>query len=52
MIHNWLAELDNPGSTIRCCMIDFSKAFDRIDHNILLINYNTLTSSYLVELVR
>ena len=36
MIHNWLADLENPGSTIRCCMIDFSKAFDRIDHNILL----------------
>jgi hypothetical protein len=36
MIHNWLAELENPGSTIRCCVIDFSKAFDRIDHNILL----------------
>ncbi len=36
MIHNWLAELENPGSTIRCCMIHFSKAFDRIDHNILL----------------
>ena len=36
LIHNWLAELNNPGSIIRCCMIDFSKAFDRIDHNILL----------------
>ncbi len=36
MIHNRLAELENPGSTIRCCMIDFSKVFDRIDHNILL----------------
>ena len=37
LIHYWLATLDNPGSTIRCCMIDFSKAFDRIaDHNIIL----------------
>ena len=36
LTHHWLAELDNPGSIIRCCMIDFSKAFDRIDHNILL----------------
>ena len=25
-----------PGSIIRCCMIDFSKAFARIGHNILL----------------
>ncbi|XP_015778385.1 PREDICTED: RNA-directed DNA polymerase from mobile element jockey-like [Acropora digitifera] len=36
LIHHWLAEFDNPGSIIRCCMIDFSKAFDRIDHDILL----------------
>jgi hypothetical protein len=36
MIHNWLTKLENPGSIIRCCMIDFSKAFDRIDHSILL----------------
>lgn len=36
LIHNWLVALDNPGTTIRSCMIDFSKAFDRIDHNILL----------------
>ena len=38
LIHNWLAALDSPqGKSIRACMIDFSKAFDRIDHNILLL---------------
>ena len=53
MIHNWLAELENPGSTIRFCMIDFSKAFERIDHNILLHKITTTQHlSYLVELVR
>ena len=48
LIHHWLAEFDNPGSIIRCCMIDFSKAFDRIDHNILLHKLQ-LHSSYLVH---
>ena len=27
---------DSPGSVIQACMIDFSKAFDRIDHSILV----------------
>ena len=36
MIHHWLAATDSTGSVIRACMIDFSKAFDRIDHNILI----------------
>lgn len=36
LIHHWLAALETPGNTIRSCMIDFSKAFDRVDHNILL----------------
>jgi hypothetical protein len=36
MIRHWLAATDSTGSVIRACMIDFSKAFDRIDHNILI----------------
>ena len=36
MIHQWLAATDSTGSMIRACMIDFSKAFDRIDHNVLI----------------
>ena len=36
LIHHWLAATDKPGNLIRSCMIDYSKAFDRIDHNILL----------------
>lgn len=43
LIHHWLAALETPGNTIRSCMIDFSKAFDRVDHNILLaklLNFN------------
>ena len=36
LIHNWLSELDNPGCYLRACFLDFSKAFDRIDHNIVI----------------
>jgi len=36
MLHNWLPALESPGSYLRVCFLDFSKAFDHIDHNILL----------------
>ncbi len=49
MIHNWLAELENPGSTIRCCMIDFSKAFYRIDYNILQLNIPPILLNWCAE---
>jgi hypothetical protein len=36
MINNWLRTLDNQSSYLRICFLDFSKAFDRIGHNILV----------------
>ena len=36
LIHNWLSELDNPGCYLRACFLGFSKAFDRIDHTIVI----------------
>ena len=36
LIHNWLSELHNPGCYLRACFLDFSKAFDRIDHTIVI----------------
>ncbi|XP_028411930.1 uncharacterized protein LOC114534656 [Dendronephthya gigantea] len=36
LIHHWLSALETPNTIIRSCFIDFSKAFDRIDHNILM----------------
>jgi hypothetical protein len=36
LVHSWLAALETPNTLIRTCLIDFSKAFDRIDHNILM----------------
>ena len=35
MFHNWLSSLDSPGNTLRICLLDFSKAFDRINLNTL-----------------
>ena len=36
LIHNWLKNLENPRSYLRVCFLDFSKAFDRINHNIVI----------------
>jgi hypothetical protein len=38
MIHNWIAGLDGTGSTIRVILFDYKKAFDFIDHKILVRN--------------
>ena len=36
MLHSWLRHLDSPGHYPRVCFLDFSKAFDRIGHNVLI----------------
>ena len=36
LVHYCLSALETPNTIIRTCFIDFSKAFDRIDHNILM----------------
>ncbi len=36
MFHKWYEAMDTPGTCLRVCTLDFSKAFDRIDFNILL----------------
>ena len=35
MLHSWPRHLDSPGHYLRVCL-DFSKAFDRIGHNVLI----------------
>ncbi|PFX20958.1 Eukaryotic translation initiation factor 3 subunit I [Stylophora pistillata] len=37
MLHDWLSSLDTPGNTLCICMLDFIKAFDRINLNILML---------------
>ena len=36
MLHCWFSHLDSTGHFLRICFLDFSKAFDRIGHNILI----------------
>ena len=36
MLHNWSKETDNNGVTVRAILFDYEKAFDLIDHRILL----------------
>ena len=42
MIHEQLQAAETPKTIIRACLIDFSKAFDRIDHNILIRKFQLL----------
>jgi len=35
ILHSWCSTLDQGGS-VRALFVDFTKAFDRVDHNILL----------------
>ena len=46
MLHNWSKETDNNGVTVRAILFDSEKAFDLIDHRILvekLCRLNLLT---------
>ena len=36
LIHLWQQSLDEPGKVLRVLLVDYSKAFDRVDHGILL----------------
>ena len=36
IVHRWKAAFDSSGTTIRILHVDFSKAFDRVNHHILL----------------
>ena len=36
MYHLWLEALEDTGSVVRILFLDFKKAFDRVDHTILL----------------
>ena len=40
LLHNWAKALDE-GKSIEAVFIDFTKAFDKIDHNILMKKYET-----------
>ena len=39
MFHSWLRHLDSPSHYLYVCILDFSKAFDRIGHNVLILKH-------------
>jgi hypothetical protein len=38
-LHDLFLASDKPGNIIRLLFVDFKKAFDLIDHNVLMSNY-------------
>lgn len=36
MLHRWLENTDGTGSRVRVALLDYRKAFDLVDHNILI----------------
>jgi hypothetical protein len=49
MFHNWLLNLDTPGQYLRICFLDFRKAFDHINLNILVESQTTSYSASTVS---
>ena len=42
MIHEWITGTDGNGSTVRAILFDYRKAFDLIDHTILIYKLGKL----------
>ena len=36
LVHKWKYAVETPGTIVRILLVDFSKAFDRVDHHILM----------------
>ena len=49
MFHNWLLNLDTPGQYLRISFLDFRKAFDHINLNILVESQTTSYSASTVS---
>ena len=43
MVHHWSKETDGNGTTIRVTLLDYQKAFDLIDHKILVSKLRKLS---------
>ena len=49
LLHNWYKALEKLKTLIRVLFLDFSKAFDLINHNKLLQDMKTMGSPYIVD---
>ena len=36
LVHEWKSAVETPGTIVRILLVDFNKAFDRVDHHILI----------------
>ena len=57
MFHHWLRATDGTGATVRTALLDFRKAFDLVDHNILVGKLHTLgvkptTINWIIDFLR
>jgi hypothetical protein len=50
MFHCWILDRDGNGETVRVFLLDFSKEFDRINHQILMKKMRLLgIDNYLIN---
>ncbi|KAK2554088.1 hypothetical protein P5673_024434 [Acropora cervicornis] len=42
MFHTWLGATDSTGATVRTALLDFRKAFDLVDHHVLIAKLYSL----------
>ena len=42
MLHKWYSATENPEKVIRVILLGFTKAFDRMDHNLLLSDFQMI----------
>ena len=42
MLHHWLGATDGTGAYVRAALLDYKKAFDLVDHNLLIAKLYSL----------